>query len=124
MELRIHGSDHGIAHPFHLHGHAFDIVQSASGPVNYVNPPRRDVIGVEKRGVIIRFGGETLVPPLVITLTGILKLGLPSYLRKCPVDDALPAVIEILCAGINSRHMLSSHNFGIGWWIGDNFEVA
>ncbi|KAJ6562302.1 laccase 16, partial [Mycena capillaripes] len=46
VELRIHGSANGITHPFHLHGHAFDIVQSSSGPVNYKNPPRRDVIGV------------------------------------------------------------------------------
>ncbi|KAJ6469202.1 laccase [Mycena vitilis] len=57
VELRIHGSANGITHPFHLHGHAFDVVQSASGPVNYKNPPRRDVIAVEGGGVIIRFRG-------------------------------------------------------------------
>ncbi|KAJ7075749.1 laccase [Mycena belliarum] len=55
VELRIHGSNHGMAHPFHLHGHAFDVIKSASGPVNYVDPPRRDVVAVEKGGVIIRF---------------------------------------------------------------------
>ncbi|KAJ6528910.1 Cupredoxin [Mycena capillaripes] len=55
VELQIHGSDHGITHPFHLHGHAFDIVKSSSGPFDYVNPPRRDVIGVDQGGVVIRF---------------------------------------------------------------------
>ena len=31
---------------FSLHGHAFDVVKSISGPENYINPPRRDVVGV------------------------------------------------------------------------------
>ena len=31
-------------HPFHLHGHSFDVVQSAGGERNLVNPPRRDVV--------------------------------------------------------------------------------
>ncbi|KAJ7062808.1 laccase [Mycena amicta] len=62
VELHIHGSDHGITHPFHLHGHAFDIVQSASGPPNFINPPRRDVIGVEQGGVVIRFRADNPGP--------------------------------------------------------------
>jgi len=62
IELNIHGSDHGIIHPFHLHGHAFDIVQSASGPLNFVNPPRRDVIAVEQGGVTIRFRADNPGP--------------------------------------------------------------
>ncbi|KAJ7155816.1 laccase [Mycena filopes] len=62
VELRIHGSANGITHPFHLHGHAFDVVKSASGPVNYKNPPRRDVIGVSDGGVIIRFRADNPGP--------------------------------------------------------------
>ncbi|KAJ7124453.1 laccase [Mycena epipterygia] len=62
VELIIHGSDHGIKHPFHLHGHAFDIVKSASGPTNYINPPRRDVISVEQSGVTIRFRADNPGP--------------------------------------------------------------
>ncbi|KAJ7499906.1 hypothetical protein FB451DRAFT_1430517 [Mycena latifolia] len=58
VEPRIHGADHGITRPFHLHGHAFDIVQSASGPVNYVNSPRRDAIGVDQGGIVIRFRAD------------------------------------------------------------------
>ncbi|KAF7346709.1 Laccase 16 [Mycena sanguinolenta] len=62
IELEIHGSDHGIIHPFHLHGHAFDVVKSSSGPENFVNPPRRDVIGVQQSGVIIQFRADNPGP--------------------------------------------------------------
>ncbi|KAF8589375.1 multicopper oxidase [Ramaria rubella] len=35
----------GAGHAFHLHGHAFSVVQSSSGgEANFVNPPRRDVV--------------------------------------------------------------------------------
>ncbi|KAG2056214.1 laccase [Suillus hirtellus] len=37
----------GGPHPMHLHGHPFDVVQSAGNSTfNYVNPVRRDVVGV------------------------------------------------------------------------------
>ncbi|KAF5323276.1 hypothetical protein D9619_013491 [Psilocybe cf. subviscida] len=62
IELVIHGSSHGHIHPFHLHGHAFDIVQSIQGPPNYVNPPRRDVVGVGGSTVIIRFRADNPGP--------------------------------------------------------------
>lgn len=32
---------------FSLHGHPFDVIQGRSGTPNYVNPPRRDVVGVK-----------------------------------------------------------------------------
>ncbi|KAJ7599678.1 laccase [Mycena floridula] len=62
VELVIHGSSHGHIHPFHLHGHAFSIIQSMGGPANYVNPPRRDVIGVGGSTVIIRFKADNPGP--------------------------------------------------------------
>ncbi|KIJ44817.1 multicopper oxidase [Sphaerobolus stellatus SS14] len=35
----------GAGHAFHLHGHAFDVIRSASGgTVNLIDPPRRDVV--------------------------------------------------------------------------------
>ncbi|KAG8687664.1 laccase, partial [Ceratobasidium sp. 395] len=52
IELRITG---GANHPIHLHGHVFDVVQSLGGSINYVNPPRRDVVRVSNTGVILRF---------------------------------------------------------------------
>ncbi|KAJ7018209.1 laccase [Mycena alexandri] len=112
VELRIHGADHGITHPFHLHGHAFDIVQSASGPLNYVNPPRRDVIGVEQGGVIIRFRADNPGP---CHIDWHLEAGLavvfaeapaaqrqgpgaqiisPQWLNLCPAYDALPKDLQ------------------------------
>lgn len=37
----------GGAHPFHLHGHNFDVIQQGSmTSPNYVNPPRRDVVPI------------------------------------------------------------------------------
>ncbi|QRV98313.1 Multicopper oxidase [Ceratobasidium sp. AG-Ba] len=45
VQVVIHGSSGGFQHPWHLHGHTFDIIQN-NGAVNYVNPPRRDVIPV------------------------------------------------------------------------------
>ncbi|KAJ7661414.1 laccase [Mycena polygramma] len=111
VELRIHGADHGITHPFHLHGHAFDVVQSASGPVNYVNPPRRDVVAVEQGGVIIRFRADNPGPWFLhCHIDWHLEAGLavvfaespaaqrtgpaaqiitPQWLDLCPVYDAL-----------------------------------
>ncbi|PPQ70229.1 hypothetical protein CVT24_013087 [Panaeolus cyanescens] len=32
---------------YSLHGHPFDVIQGMSGSANYVNPPRRDVVGVK-----------------------------------------------------------------------------
>ncbi|GLB41486.1 putative multicopper oxidase family protein [Lyophyllum shimeji] len=62
VDLVIHGSAGGHVHPFHLHGHAFDIIQGQSGPANYVNPPRRDVVGVGGSTVIIRFKADNPGP--------------------------------------------------------------
>ncbi|KIJ45860.1 multicopper oxidase [Sphaerobolus stellatus SS14] len=48
----------GAGHAFHLHGHTFDVIQSASGgPPNYINPPRRDVVasGSAPNGNPVRF---------------------------------------------------------------------
>ncbi|KAJ3576543.1 hypothetical protein NP233_g343 [Leucocoprinus birnbaumii] len=58
IELSLPGGSPGSPHPFHLHGHAFDVVRSAgSSTYNYVNPPRRDVVslGVAGDNVTIRF---------------------------------------------------------------------
>ncbi|KIJ36674.1 multicopper oxidase [Sphaerobolus stellatus SS14] len=63
IDLVIHGSSHGIIHPFHLHGHAFHVIESndGGGP-NYVNPPVRDVIGVGGGRVRIRFRADNPGP--------------------------------------------------------------
>ncbi|GLB40731.1 putative multicopper oxidase family protein [Lyophyllum shimeji] len=52
-------TDTGNPHPFHLHGHAFYVIQSAGNTSmpNYINPPRRDTIslGQFESNVTIRF---------------------------------------------------------------------
>ncbi|KAJ7683829.1 Cupredoxin, partial [Mycena rosella] len=88
VELRIHGAQHGITHPFHLHGHAFDIVQSAAGPVNYVNPPRRDVIGVEAGGVVIRFRADNPGPWFLhCHIDWHLEAGLAVVFAEAPAEE-------------------------------------
>jgi len=58
IQLSIPGGAPGAPHPFHLHGHNFDVIRSAgSDTYNYVNPPRRDVVstGLTGDNVTIRF---------------------------------------------------------------------
>ncbi|KAG6918644.1 laccase, multicopper oxidase, benzenediol:oxygen oxidorectuctase [Tephrocybe rancida] len=56
IEISIPGTG---AHPFHLHGHAFDIVRTANAvDLNFVNPPRRDVVAIAGGNVTFRFFSE------------------------------------------------------------------
>ncbi|SJK99491.1 related to Laccase-4 [Armillaria ostoyae] len=58
IELSMPGGVVGGGHPFHLHGHTFDVVRSAGSSVyNYKNPVRRDVVNIGTKGdnVTIRF---------------------------------------------------------------------
>ncbi|KAF8896582.1 laccase [Infundibulicybe gibba] len=53
IEISIPGTG---AHPFHLHGHAFDIIRDSNSNVtNYVNPPRRDVVAINGGNTTFRF---------------------------------------------------------------------
>ncbi|KAJ7698040.1 Cupredoxin, partial [Mycena rosella] len=97
VELEIHGSDLGITHPFHLHGHAFDIVKSASGPFNYVNPPRRDVIAVEQGGVIIRFRADNPGPWFLhCHIDWHLEAGLAVVFAEAPAAQRTGPQSEII----------------------------
>ncbi|KAF7341772.1 Multicopper oxidase [Mycena sanguinolenta] len=103
VELRIHGADHGITHPFHLHGHAFDVVQSASGPTNYVNPPRRDVIGVDQGGVIIRFRTDNPGPWFLhCHIDWHLEAGLAVVFAEAPADQRAGPQSQIIPAAWNN----------------------
>ncbi|KAG2363730.1 laccase [Suillus spraguei] len=58
VELTMDALVVGGPHPIHLHGHSFDVVQSAgSSSFNYVNPVRRDVVssGYENERMVIRW---------------------------------------------------------------------
>ncbi|KAJ6550230.1 laccase 16 [Mycena capillaripes] len=97
VELQIHGADHGITHPFHLHGHAFDIVKSASGPFNYVNPPRRDVIAVEQGGVIIRFRADNPGPWFLhCHIDWHLEAGLAVVFAEAPQEQRTGPDAEVI----------------------------
>ncbi|KII87346.1 hypothetical protein PLICRDRAFT_113151 [Plicaturopsis crispa FD-325 SS-3] len=51
IELSLPGGVAGSPHPFHLHGHTFDVVRSAgSSTYNYANPVRRDVVSIGTTG--------------------------------------------------------------------------
>ncbi|KAH8818673.1 laccase [Flagelloscypha sp. PMI_526] len=56
----------GGPHPFHLHGHTFDVIRSAgSTSDNYDNPPRRDVVSTgtsSTDNVTIRFQADNPGP--------------------------------------------------------------
>ncbi|KAG6835987.1 hypothetical protein H0H93_012536 [Arthromyces matolae] len=65
IELVVPGGAAGAPHPFHLHGHTFDVVRSAGSSVyNYANPPRRDVVstGLAGDNVTIRFQTDNSGP--------------------------------------------------------------
>ncbi|KAF7970319.1 hypothetical protein HWV62_24394 [Athelia sp. TMB] len=65
VKLSIPAGVVGGPHPFHLHGHAFDVVRSAGQTTyNYANPPRRDVValGVAGDNVTIRWETDNAGP--------------------------------------------------------------
>jgi iron transport multicopper oxidase len=52
-------------HPFHLHGHTFDVIRSAgSSTYNFDNPIRRDTVSIGDTGdnVTIRFRTDNSGP--------------------------------------------------------------
>ncbi|KAF5351415.1 hypothetical protein D9758_013508 [Tetrapyrgos nigripes] len=56
IEISIPGTG---AHPFHLHGHNFDVIKVANSNVtNFVNPPRRDVTPVNGGNTTFRFKSD------------------------------------------------------------------
>ncbi|CAE6424865.1 unnamed protein product [Rhizoctonia solani] len=82
IELVITG---GANHPIHLHGHVFDVVQSLGGSINYVNPPRRDVVRVSNTGVILRFKTDNPGPWFVhCHIDWHLEAGLAVVFAEAP----------------------------------------
>ncbi|KAJ7124449.1 Cupredoxin, partial [Mycena epipterygia] len=97
VQLNIHGSDHGALTFLCLSGHAFDIVQSASGPLNFVNPPRRDVISVEQGGVSIQFRADNPGPWFLhCHIDWHLEAGLAVVFAEAPEDQRTGPQAEII----------------------------
>ncbi|KAG5722008.1 Laccase-1 [Termitomyces sp. T112] len=86
----------GAPHPFHLHGHTFDVIRSAGSLVyNYANPVRRDVVsaGGPLDSVTIRFETDNSGPWFLhCHIDWHLELGLAIVLAEdAPGTSALVA---------------------------------
>ncbi|KAG2114628.1 laccase [Suillus discolor] len=96
----------GGPHPIHLHGHAFDVVQSAgSSTFNYVNPVRRDVVSAGHPGqrTVIRFVTDNSGPWFLhCHIDWHLAAGFGVVFAESPADtpayvDPVPAEWDRLC---------------------------
>jgi len=114
IEISIPG---GGAHPFHLHGHAFDVIRTAlSNVTNFVNPPRRDVVAINGGNTTFRFRTDNPGPWFLhCHIDWHLEVGLavimaeapqeavqgpdsqiisPAWNQLCPIYNALPAELQ------------------------------
>ncbi|EGN97077.1 laccase [Serpula lacrymans var. lacrymans S7.3] len=65
IEITIPGGSSGSPHPFHLHGHKFDVVRSVqSNAYNFINPVQRDTVntGFDGDMVTVRFRTDSPGP--------------------------------------------------------------
>ncbi|KZP06185.1 multicopper oxidase [Athelia psychrophila] len=92
VELSMPAGAGGGPHPFHLHGHAFDVVRSAGQTAyNYANPPRRDVVSLGASGdnVTIRWTTDNAGPwYLHCHIDWHLQLGLAIVFAEDPAGVA------------------------------------
>ncbi|KAG2150987.1 laccase [Suillus clintonianus] len=105
VELTLSTTGPGGPHPIHLHGHSFDVVQSAgfagNSTLNYVNPVRRDVVNAGSNGqqMVIRWGDRQFGPLVLalagtnsepkVTLTGTSKrMGFAVIMAESPSDTS------------------------------------
>ncbi|CAK5284939.1 unnamed protein product [Mycena citricolor] len=120
VEITLAAGAVGGPHPFHLHGHVFDVIRPAgSTTYNYVNPARRDVVSIGSAGdnVTIRFFTDNRGPwflhchidwHLEAGFAIVLAEDVPDWNSQliptsewnqlCPIYDALPASITSLAA--------------------------
>ncbi|KAF7973388.1 hypothetical protein HWV62_15493 [Athelia sp. TMB] len=88
VELSMPAGAAGGPHPFHLHGHVFDVVRSAGQTTyNYANPPRRDVVSLGAAGdnVTIRWTTDNTGPwYLHCHIDWHLELGLAIVFAEDP----------------------------------------
>ncbi|KAG7443717.1 laccase [Guyanagaster necrorhizus] len=99
IEISMPGGVIGGGHPFHLHGHNFDVVRSAGSTVyNYVNPVRRDVVNIGTTGdnVTIRFTTDNPGP----------------WFLHCHIDWHLQAGFAIVFAEATERWNSTIHPTG------------
>ncbi|KAF9468169.1 laccase [Collybia nuda] len=86
IEISIPGTGN---HPFHLHGHAFDIVRTSNTDVvNYANPPRRDVVAVAGGNMTFRFLSDNAGAWFLhCHIDWHLEAGLAVVFAEAPTDN-------------------------------------
>jgi len=86
VEVNIPGAG---AHPFHLHGHAFDVIQSAnSAQRNFVNAIKRDVVAINGGNVTVRFFTDNPGPWIFhCHIDWHLEAGLSVIMGEAPADN-------------------------------------
>ncbi|KAF8524056.1 laccase-1 [Hysterangium stoloniferum] len=107
IEISIPG---GGAHPFHLHGHVFDVIRtSGSNVTNFVNPPRRDVVAVNGGNMTFRFRTDN--PGMFSTchIDWHLEVGLAVVMGEAvqdavegPQSQIIPPAWDKLCPIYNA----------------------
>ncbi|KAJ3713485.1 laccase [Lentinula guzmanii] len=105
IEINLFGGDAPAGpHPFHLHGHAFDVVRTSDSPeYNFKNPVRRDTTLVALNNqTTIRFFTDNAGPWFLHCHIDLhLSLGLAVVLaedtRDTKKDDPVPAEWRALC---------------------------
>ncbi|KAG2121859.1 laccase [Suillus clintonianus] len=92
VELTLSTTGLSGPHPIHLHGHAFDVVQSAgSSTFNYVNPVRRDVVSAGTNGqqMVIRWVTDNSGPWFLhCHIDWHLDAGFAVVMAESPSDTA------------------------------------
>ncbi|KAG2145813.1 laccase [Suillus clintonianus] len=90
VELTLSTTGPGGPHPIHLHGHSFDVVQSAGNSTfNYVNPVRRDVVSAGSPGqqMVIRWVTDNSGPWFLhCHIDWHLEAGLAIVFAESPSD--------------------------------------
>ncbi|KAG2146322.1 laccase [Suillus clintonianus] len=96
----------GGPHPIHLHGHSFDVVQSAgNSSFNYVNPVRRDVVsaGLASQQMVIRWVTDNSGPWFLhCHIDWHLHAGFAVVFAESPSDTQkhlgpIPPALDDLC---------------------------
>ncbi|KZS91043.1 laccase [Sistotremastrum niveocremeum HHB9708] len=103
-------NDINLSHPFHLHGHNFDVVKSAYQTTpNYINPPRRDVVAIYGGNVTFRFQTNNPGPWILhCHIDWHLKSGLAIVMAEDPAGEKtgpnsviVPPAWNNLCTAFN-----------------------
>jgi iron transport multicopper oxidase len=111
VELTMPAVNIGGPHPIHIHGHSFDVVQSAgNSSFNYVNPVRRDVVssGVQNQQTVIRWVTDNSGPWFLhCHIDWHLDAGFAVVMAESPSDTQkhlghIPNAWDELCPTFNS----------------------